>query len=227
MPFSGFSEGTLRFLSELSQNNERSWFERHGQEYERALLEPAKAFVEALGPALRLLDPQLRASPSVRGSIKPQERRQRFAAREQPPYREHLDLWFWSGSRRMWENSGFFVRLTPARLVLAVGMIHLQKATLSRYREQVLDEARGAALGAIVEELRAAGYIVGGESYKKTPRGVPADHPRASLLKHGALFASHDVPHPPELARPAFVDFALWHFTRMAPLHAWLLPLGA
>src|SRR5688572_21666162 len=101
MPFSGFSEGTLRFLSELSQNNERSWFERHGLEYERALLEPAKAFVESLGPALRLLDPKLRASPSVRGSIKPQERRQRFAAHERPPYREHLDLWFWSGPRRM------------------------------------------------------------------------------------------------------------------------------
>jgi len=51
MPFAGFSESTIGFLAELSRNNDGAWFEAHREACENALIEPAKAFVEALGPA--------------------------------------------------------------------------------------------------------------------------------------------------------------------------------
>ena len=92
----------------------------------------------------------------------------------------------------------------------------------ARYREHLLDDERGAALETIVRDLRAGGYFFGGESYKRTPRGVPADHPRAELAKHRGVFATLDGEHPQQLFSPAFVDFAFSHFSRMAPLHAWL-----
>lgn len=224
--FSGFSERTLGFLVELSTNNERAWFDAHREEYESAVIEPAKAFVAALGARLRELDPKIQAIPRVRGSIKTLERRQRFAKTAQPPYQPTLDLLFWSGRRRAWDNSGFYLRLGPTRLTLAAGMIEFQKETLPRYREHVLDEERGAALSRIVGEVRAHGYVVLGEGYKRTPPGVPADHPRAELLKHRGLFATLDREHPPELATPAFVDFCFGHCAQLAPLHAWLAALG-
>lgn len=225
MAFSGFSARTVSFLAELSRNNERVWFETHQAECESAVIEPAKAFVETLRPKLRVLDPKLQAIPKVRGSIKALEKRARFPRREAPQYKDHLDLWFWSGQRRMWDNSGFFLRLSPTRLVLAAGMIWFQKPTLVRYREQLLDEERGAALASIVQNLQAQGYVVGGESYKRTPRGIPQDHPRAALAKHGAVFATSNTEHPSELTTPAFIDFVFAHFERMAELHRWLLGL--
>jgi uncharacterized protein (TIGR02453 family) len=225
MPFSGFPESTVRFLAELSRNNERAWFEAHRDECESALVEPAKMLVEALGARLRELDPDLRAIPRVRGSIHGFERRMRFRGGDFAPYRPYLDLWFWSGPKRPWDNSGFFMRLSSTRLVLAAGMVEFQKATLARYRVHVLDEARGPALTAIVDELRSLGYAIVGESYKKTPRGVPADHPRAALSKHGGLLANLEGEHPKELGSSGFVDFAFTHFSRMARLHQWLLAL--
>ena len=225
MPFAGFSENTPRFLAELAQNNERAWFEAHQQHYERFVLEPAKALVEALGPRLRELDPKIQAIPRVRGSIKAMERRMRFPRSAAPLYKPHLDLWFWSGRRRAWDNSGFFLRLGHERMSLAAGMIEFQKEALARYREQVLDEERGAALATIVSDLCAQGYVVGGESYKRTPPGLPSDHPRAALSKHGGLFAVWEGPHPPELATAAFADFCFGHCARMTPLHTWLLAL--
>jgi hypothetical protein len=110
-------------------------------------------------------------------------------------------------------------------LVLAAGMIELQKERLPRYREQVLDDARGEELERIVYALRAEGYVVGGEGYKRVPPGFPADHPRAPLLRHRGLFATLNVAHPPELFTEQFVDDAFEHFARMAPLHAWLVGL--
>ncbi len=222
-----FSEETIRFLAELAGHNERAWFEAHRAEYERALLEPAKELVVELGALLRQLDPRLQALPRVNGSVHALERKRFFPGSKQPPYREYLDLWFWAGRRRTWDNSGFFLRLSASRLVLAAGMVEFQPATKARYREQVLDESRGAALVAAVETVRASGYVVGGESYKRTPPGVPAAHPRAALLKHGGLFASLDVEHPAELCSPGFAAFAFEHFARMAPLHAWLAALVA
>lgn len=226
MLFTGFSESTLQFLAELAQNNERVWFEAHRADCERALVEPAQALVEALAPALRALDPKIHAIPRVRGSIKALERRRRFPNAKRPPYRESLDLWFWSGPKREWDNSGFYLRLTASRLVLAGGMIEFQKGTLERYRDAVLDEARGSELVTIVDALRAGGYFVAGEGYKRVPRGVPADHPRAALVKHRGLFTTLDTAHPPELSTPAFVDFALEHFRSFGPLHAWLVALA-
>lgn len=224
MPFSGFSESTVRFLAELSRNNDRSWFEAHREDCESAVITPAKEFVGALGPLLKQLDSKIQAIPRVLGSIKALERRRMgFRRTETPPYKDHLDLWFWSGRRRAWDNSGFYLRLTPDRLILATGMIEFQKETLSRYREHVLDDERGSALATIVDDLRANGYGVVGEGYKKTPRGIPADHPRAALLKQRGLIANLNIEHPKELGTPGFVEFSLGHFSRMAPLHNWLV----
>lgn len=212
-------------LAKLAQNNNRAWFEANGKAFEELLIAPAKELVVALGQRLKDLDPELRAVPRVRGSIKAFELRRRFQQRERPPYKECLDVWFWSGPRREWDNSGFFLRLGAARLVLAGGMIEFQKQAMARYRESIVDEARGAALSTIVHELRAGGYVVGGESYKQTPRGIAADSPRAALARHSGIFATFECAHPPELATPAFVDFCFAHFARMNALHGWLVAM--
>jgi uncharacterized protein (TIGR02453 family) len=223
--FFGFSESTLRFLGELSKNVDRAWFEAHEPEFQKSVIDPAKAFVETLGVRLRELDPKIQAIPRVRGSIKSMEQRSGFRKSPRPLYKDHLDIWFWSGKRRAWDNSGFYLRLTPTRLILAAGMIEFQKETLARYREEVANNERGAALETIVRDLRARGYVVGGESYKKTPRGVPANHPRATLLRHSGVFANLDREHPKELGTPELLDFVFAHYSRMAPLHRWLTAL--
>ncbi|HXI56959.1 MAG TPA: DUF2461 family protein [Polyangia bacterium] len=35
--------------------------------------------------------------------------------KDKSPYKDHLDLWFWTGDRKGWDASGFFFRLTPDR----------------------------------------------------------------------------------------------------------------
>ena len=179
------------------------------------------AFIEALAPRLRKIDPQIQVEPRVNGSILRINRDIRFS-KDKSPYKDHLDLWFWTGDRKGWESSGFFFRLSPDRLLLGAGMHQFAAVVLPRYRAAVVDARKGAALVATVARLRKAGYQVGTESYKRVPPGMPADHPRAALLRHGGLHAAWEGKLPGELGTEAFVPFAAKHFAALAPLHRWL-----
>jgi uncharacterized protein (TIGR02453 family) len=221
MAFEGFSKETVRFLAGLRAHNEKAWFDAHRADYEACYLAPAQAFVEALEPRLRKIEPDVKAEPRVNGSIMRVNRDIRFS-KDKSPYKDHMDLWFWTGDRKGWDSSGFFFRLTPDRLLLGAGMHGFQPPALARYREAVLDPKHGAALARVVAALRKAGYDVGTEAYKKVPSGVAADHPRAALLKHSGLHAGWEGKHPRELGTPKFVDFVSACFKAIAPIHRWL-----
>lgn len=68
-PFDGFGPDTVIFLSELSANNNKAWFDSHRSEYETSYIAPAKAFVGAVGAGLQAIAPGIHAEPKVNGSI--------------------------------------------------------------------------------------------------------------------------------------------------------------
>jgi uncharacterized protein (TIGR02453 family) len=221
MSFGGFPKETVRFLKGLRAHNEKEWFDVHRSDYEQAFLAPAVAFVNALAPRLRKIDPDVVVESRVNGSIMRINRDIRFS-KDKSPYKDHLDLYFWTGDRKGWDSSGFFFRLMPDRLLLGGGMHVFAPQVLPRYRAAVLDARQGGALTGIAAKLRKGGYTVGGESYKRVPSGAPADHPRAALLRHGGLHAGWEGKHPPALHTPAIVALVAKHFAAVAPIHRWL-----
>jgi hypothetical protein len=94
---------------------------------------------------------------------------------------------------------------------------------LALYRQNVLDAKRGAELAKLTAALAKKGYSVRGETYKKAPQGVPADHPRLALLKHTGIYSGWQGKHPKELGSAQLVGFVLEHFKAVLPLHRWLL----
>jgi uncharacterized protein (TIGR02453 family) len=221
--FDGFDPGLLRFLEGLRQHNEREWFRAHHDEYESLLLEPARDFVEALGEELRAFVPEVSAEPRVNGSIFRIARDSRFS-KDKRPYKDHLDLWFWVGDRK--RGPGFWFRLTPEELLLGGGMHHFEPAQLERYRTAVVDDELGAALRDEVERLRGAGYELGGQRYKRTPRGFEAPEDRQALLLHEGVFGWVGFsPLPGEVFASSFPWFCAERYRPLAPLLDWLGPV--
>jgi uncharacterized protein (TIGR02453 family) len=221
--FDGFDRGLLRFLGELRDNNEREWFHAHRDEYESLLLEPARDFVETLGEELRAFVPEVGAEPRVNGSIFRIARDTRFA-RDKRPYKDHLDLWFWLGDRK--RGPGFWFRLRPEELLLGGGMHHFDAGQLERYRLAVVDDERGAALRDEVTRLRDGGYEVGGQRYKRAPRGFEAPEERAELLLHEGVYGWVGfAPVPAEVFTPAFPRFCAERYRPLTPLVEWLAPI--
>lgn len=96
MPTFRFSAETVEFLTDLRAHNDKAWFDANRARYEFGYVEPAKDFVEVMGPGLEKLVPGIHAEPSVRGSIFRINRDIRFSS-DKRPYKDHLDFWFWEG----------------------------------------------------------------------------------------------------------------------------------
>jgi len=227
--FSGFPQQGLRFLRELEANNNRAWFEAHKDAYRNHVLAPAQDLVFALGERLKSISPGIvyDTAASGSGSILRIYRDLRFSE-DKRPYNTNVRLVFWEGRRKKMENPSFFVRIGPDGVGVYAGIHVFQKPVLAAYRDAVVDDEQGDALEAALSAVKGAGdYAVGGEHYKRVPRGYEADHPRADLLRYNGLWAyTATSVDPAVITSPELVEVCLEHCHNMAPLHRWLVQVG-
>ena len=220
--FKGFPPATKAFLAGIAENNSRDWFEAHRALYDEGYVGAGRAFVEAVGPALRKISPEVQFEPKVNGSISRVNRDTRFS-RDKRPYKDNLDLIFWHGDKKGWDHPGFFVRLTAKDVWLGAGMHHFIDDGLTRYRDAVIDDRSGKALVAAIEKVEKAGdYMVGSMPRKTVPRGYDKDHPRAKYLLWEGLPAMAQMTMA-DAMKPDFADRTLVHFRNTWPVGKWLM----
>jgi len=225
--FQGFSQNTITFYRNLSQNNTVQWFEAHKAEYKSAVLVPAQQFVSALGDYLRAFVPDIVADPRTNGSgaIFRIYRDVRFSP-DKTPYKTFLGIYLWEGPRKKTENSGFYVQLDADKLYLGVGMYIFTKPLLQRYRDAVVHPEQGRALAEAINTVTTSGkYQLGGQHYKKIPRGYDAVYPNAPLLLYNGLYAFAEYALPEELYSRALREYCGERFRAMVPIHRWLMTL--
>lgn len=223
--FAGFPPDLIGFFHDLRLRNDRDWFATQKARYERAVLEPSKVFVLALGELLLPIAPGVQADPRVNRSLFRIQRDTRFA-NDKTPYKTNLGLWLWEGVGPRMACSGFYVHVDPPLLMLGVGLYQFSEPLLAAYRDAVVSEVHGPALIEAARAVTGAGpYTLGGRTWKRVPRGYDKTHPRADWLLYGGLYAGIEMPIPPVFHEPGFPAFCANHYRKMLPLHAWLLEL--
>jgi uncharacterized protein (TIGR02453 family) len=223
--FAGFSREGLELLRQLEANNDSAWYAARRQLFQELLVDPALDLVVELGPRLRQrVSPGLRAEPRVGGSVLRMRHDARFV--KHPPFRTHLELWFWEGRGSSHHHPGLFVRVAPERLVLGAGITRFPPALLHRYRDLVDRPATGRELVAILDRLESAGMRVAGSCLGRVPRPFPADHERGTLLRRLGLRAERveTLPEtmPEAVLGPVLPELLLSGLSRLRPLHRWL-----
>lgn len=212
---------TLDFLAAIGAHNEKSWFDTNRPLYEAGYVEPAKAFVLALGERLREIAPEVKFEPKINGSISRVNRDIRFS-KDKRPYKDHLDLWFWLGETRSWDQPGFWFSLNAERVVGGTGMYRFMGPQLESFRQSAIHPRSGKALKALVEEVSGKGYAVNGKTRKRLPIGYAIDPERADLLLYEGLYASFELPAVAAL-EPDFIEQLLRRYADTAPVNTWLL----
>lgn len=226
--FQGFNRDTVSFFQELEANNERGWFEANRERYQREVVQPAQAFVLAMGEPLRTVYPDLQADPRPNGagSIFRIYRDTRFS-RDKRPYKTNLGIFFWHGWQGKQGRPGYYVHLEASTLALYCGLYEFSSQQLLEYRRAVADPRRGARLLEAIARIKAAGpYTLGGHHYKRIPRGFEVPPERAELICFNTIYTMLESPIPPEFWSSRLVDYCIDHFMAMRPLLEWLVEEG-
>ncbi len=220
--FEGFPRDLTGFFAALEKNNSKTWFDAHRADYEDLFVGPAKRFVAAMGPGLARISTAIRADPRINGSIMRINRDVRFS-KDKRPYKAALHILFAEGGARQ-ASPAFYFGLDAERAYLGGGLFGFRPEQMARYRAAAVDPKQGKVLAAAVAKVMAVpGMTLGGQHYKRVPRGFDADHANAELLKHAGLHAGISAPPPPEIFGPAAVDHCLAGFKRVRPLQKWLV----
>ncbi len=217
----GFPKETFAFIEGIAAHNEKAWFDANRPLYEAGYVEAGKAFVAEIGPKLQAISPAVQFEARINGSLARINRDIRFSKNKQP-YKDHLDLWFWHGDRRSWQQPGFWFSLTPKAVYCGSGLYIFEGERLDAYRQSVIHPRSGKALAAMAADLKAKGYLVEGKTRKRLPAGFDTDPDRVEFLLHDGLFATVEMPLS-AAAKPKFSDVVLEHFRATWPVNKWLL----
>lgn len=182
--FTGFTPDAIQFLADLAANNDRAWFQPRKADYERLLKDPMAAFIAALRDRLSARAMPLDADP-IRSPYRIY-RDTRFS-RDKSPYKTHLGASFpWTAGIAAPDHLrgvGGYFHLEPGEIFVGGGMWHPEKPRLDAFRRAVVDDPARVRVALDDPGFRATFGSVNGDRLTRVPRGYPADHPEAELLK--------------------------------------------
>ncbi|TCO40587.1 uncharacterized protein (TIGR02453 family) [Kribbella antiqua] len=204
MSFTGFPAAALDFYDDLEMDNTKTFWTANKHVYEESVRAPMAALLaeleEEFGTA-KIFRPY---------------RDVRFA-KDKTPYKTHQGAFI-----DVAPATGWYVEVAAPGVRVAAGFYEASSERLARVRTAIDDDRRGKNLEKLLADLTAAGWTVGGDQLKTSPRGYDADHPRIELLRHKSLtvvksYGFEPVIHTPELAARIRAD---WAATK--PLITWL-----
>lgn len=91
-----FPQSTINFLTKLSKNNSKVWFDTNREKFNEEFLSPALQFVIEMGGRLSTLSPNINAIPKIDKSIFRLHRDIRFS-KDKSPFKTNMGLYFWEG----------------------------------------------------------------------------------------------------------------------------------
>ena len=218
--FTRFEPTLLKFLEELTEKNNRDWFQANKKRYESEVVEPVFAFIRAMRPRLHRVSPYLQAiDKKVGGSMFRIYRDIRFS-KDKTPYKDHVGIAFPHSMGRDRSAPGCYVSLAPREVYFGVGIWHPPTAPLNQIRARV-DRRPEQWLRARDDAGFRKLFKMEGDSLKRPPRGYAAGHPLIEDLKRKDFVAARRLK-PTAILRDGFADQAAEAFVAARPLLAFL-----
>lgn len=218
--YAAFTPATVAFLTELRENNNRDWFARNKERYERDVLDLALDFVESMEPPLLEIAPHFTAIPKRQGGSLMRIYRDTRFSRDKSPYKTNIGIQFRHERAKDVHAPGYYVHIDPDQMFLGVGMWRPEPAALKAIRTRISEDPE--------EWERAKGdgsfrrhFELSGDALSRPPRGFDKDHPMIEDLKRKDFIAVKDMT-VDESAQPRFQQKVEAAFKAATPFMSFL-----
>lgn len=198
---------TFRFLSDLKQNNDREWFAENKDRFEGDLRQPLLRFIEDFSEPLRQISTHFEADVRKSGGSLFRIFRDVRFSKDKSPYKTNAGVHFRHERAKDAHAPGFYLHLDPVESFIGAGIWHPDTPTARLIREAILDQSE-AWTKAVGGRAFRKSFSLAGDSLKRPPAGVPADHPLIEDLKRKDFIAVADVSRKELCAASFLKDFA-------------------
>ena len=187
-----FTPNTVKFLNELSRNNNRDWFNEHKPRYESEVLDPALLFIQEMHDPLHDIAPHFTAIPKrMGGSLMRVYRDTRFS-KDKTPYKTNIGIQFRHEQARDVHSPGYYVHIDPEQVFIGAGMWRPDSDSLARIRQRIVDRQAEWQRATADRGFRRH-FHLGGESLQRPPRGFDKEHPLIEDLKRKDFIAVRNL----------------------------------
>lgn len=206
--FTGFGEHAVDFYDGLLADNSKAYWDDNLAVYQRDVRAPMEALLSEL---------ELEFGEGFgSGKVFRPYRDVRFA-KDKSPYKTHQGAYV-----PVAPATGWYVEVSARGVRTGAGFYDATTPRLTAYRDAIVHDKTGQQLARILGKLEKAGWEVGGERLKTTPRGYDADHPRIELLRHKSLTVGHLIGFDPVIHTPGLLDLIRDDWRALKPLVDWV-----
>ncbi len=160
--FEGFTTQAIEFLKNLKENNNKTWFEAHKNEYQKTLLEPLRDLAEDLSGDMLAIDSFLIVGAKAVSRI---YRDTRFAHNKEP-YKTTMWLTFKRPGQEWMGAPAYFFEIAADAYRYGMGYYSAAPDTMRRLR-RAIDEKPQEFQKAVAFYTKDNPFVVEGELYKK------------------------------------------------------------
>lgn len=191
--FSGFPEDLLHFLSELSVNNNREWFNENKPRYRQSVVAPVCDFIAAMADELALISPKFLADPRPNGGSMFRIYRDTRFSKDKRPYKENVGCHFRHSAGNSAHGLGFYLHIQPNNSFAGGGIWMPAAADLNKIRCAIVDRP-GDWKAVLNNELLLRRFgVIEGESLQRPPKGFDAEFVFIDDLKRKSFFVQQNL----------------------------------
>lgn len=210
MTVATINKDSLDFLKDLSQNNNRDWFNNHKERYTAAhnnIISFADALIGELNKHDRI------ETPSGRKSMFRIYKDVRFS-NDKTPYNKHWSCAFRRATKKL--RGGYYLRIEPGDSRIVGGFFGPVPDDMKRIRQDIdanYEDWRKVLANPI---LKGTFGNIRGEKITSAPRGYTKDHPAIDLLRYKQFLFRHEFTDA-EVLSPDFLFIANNAFKNLRP----------
>lgn len=183
-------KSTIDFLSKLSKNNNKEWFDKNRPVYELAKTN-FKDFVNELIISTAKFDSSIKHL-EAKDCIFRINRDIRFS-KNKTPYKNNFGALLCPGGKKSFD-AGYYIQIQPGASFIAGGMWQPPTPQIMAIRQEIdYNAAEFKKIIGAKEFKKLFGALSEEDKLKSVPKGYDKTHPEIELLKHRSFITVHNL----------------------------------
>lgn len=208
-------EFILKFLKDLSKNNDRTWFEKNKPRY----LEAKQGFEDFIAGLLK----EMTKFDEGLAGLDPKKlpfriyRDVRFS-KDKSPYKVNMGAGF-SPNGKLVQEPGYYIHVEPGKSFVAGGIYMPDAGNLAKVRQEI--DYNADKLMKVMNSKSFKKLFKGFDDFDKLktmPKGYAKDHPHIELLKHKSFIVSYNYSDK-DVTDKKFIKTVAAHAKEIKPLN--------